>query len=83
MPARLSELAERGLLRAFGETEKAMAYRHAIRLHPSHREVEDRSIRLPVSIEVPLYVLFLGEARVMWEARQPENLVWSVSLHRP
>jgi hypothetical protein len=83
MPAELSEFAEFGLRRCFGDTEKALAYRHSIRLHLSHPEAVSRWIRLPAPLKQSLYVMYLHEVRVMWEARHPENWVWSVSLHRP
>lgn len=83
MPASLSDLAEQGLLRCFGETEKRLSYRSSIRLHLSGPQAARKSVRLSVSLDKELYLFVLGEVRLLWERREPDNHVWSATLHRP
>jgi hypothetical protein len=73
-----AELAEKGLGKAF--EVRTDAWRASIQLHLGLAEAVSRSFVIKTELNAELYLLPLGQARVLWELRPGgEKIVWSVT----
>jgi len=78
-----SDFSEASLRKAFPDNANRLKWRAAVRLHIGLREAEDRSVLLDVDLGADLFLLQLGDARVLWELRPDGGkTIWKVTHRR-
>jgi hypothetical protein len=77
-----SKIAEEGLTKEFGETEKRDNWRLSITLHLKNSEILDKSIRLPRPFDQQVYAFFLSDVRITFQWSPDKITVWSVGRKR-